>query len=105
MLIIRLQRKIDIDIFRKPTTDITIHSTSNHPLEHKLAAYRYYLYRLNTFPLTEDNQKKESNNIKHIAKMNGYSGKTIEKLNWKIKQNLNKENKENETMDTQQKEG
>ena len=68
LLITRLQRKIDMDIFRKPTTrDITIHSTSNHPLEHKLAAYRYYLYRLNTFPLTEDNKKKEFNNIKHIA--------------------------------------
>ena len=48
---------------------------------------------------TEDNKKKEFNNIKHTAKMNGYSGKTIEKLNWKIKQNPRKENIENETMD------
>jgi hypothetical protein len=34
---------MEIDIYRKPTTtDLTIHATSNHPIEHKLAAYRYY---------------------------------------------------------------
>jgi hypothetical protein len=33
---------LEIDIFRQPTTtDMTIHFTSNHPLEHKTAAYRF----------------------------------------------------------------
>jgi hypothetical protein len=51
LLIIRQTDRMEIDIYRKPTTtDLTIHATSNHPMEHKLAAYRYYLHRLNTLP-------------------------------------------------------
>lgn len=65
--------------------------------------YRYYLHRLNTFPLTEDKKKKKLNNIKHIAEVNGYSEKTIEKLNLNTEQNLGKENKDRETTGTQQK--
>jgi hypothetical protein len=40
--IIRNNSTFEIDIFRKPTTtDTTIPFTSNHPLEHKTAAYRF----------------------------------------------------------------
>ena len=36
-----------ISIFRKPTcTDTTIYFLSNHPLEHKMAAYRFFISRL-----------------------------------------------------------
>jgi hypothetical protein len=43
LLIIRQTDRMEIDIYHKPTTtDLTIHATSNHPMEHKLAAYRYY---------------------------------------------------------------
>jgi hypothetical protein len=39
--IIRKTPKLEIDIFRNPTTtNTTIHYLSNHPTEHKLAAYR-----------------------------------------------------------------
>jgi hypothetical protein len=70
--------------------------------------YDVYVYvqiplTLNTFPLTEDKKKKELNNIKHIAEVNGYSEKTIEKLNLNTEQNLGKENKDRETTGTQQK--
>jgi hypothetical protein len=49
----------------------------------------------------EEKKKKEFSNIKHIAKVNGYSGKTTEKLNMKIKQNISNQNKE--AISTQQK--
>jgi hypothetical protein len=33
---------IELDIYRKPThVDIIIHFSSNHPYDHKLAAFRY----------------------------------------------------------------
>jgi hypothetical protein len=41
------------------TTDTTINYISNHPMEHKLAAYRYYINRMNAFPLKEENRNKE----------------------------------------------
>ena len=46
LTIIRRTSHLEIDIYRKPTTDTTIHFTSIHPNEHKLAAYRYYIERM-----------------------------------------------------------
>jgi len=38
---------IDLCIYRKPTyIDITIHFSSNHPHDHKLAACNYYINRM-----------------------------------------------------------
>jgi len=46
--------KIEININRKPTNaDITIQHTSNHPRDHKLAAFTYYINRMITLPITE----------------------------------------------------
>jgi hypothetical protein len=60
LLIIRQTDRMEININRKPTTtDLTIHATSNHPKEHKLAAYRYYLHRLNTLP-SQQTRKTEN---------------------------------------------
>jgi hypothetical protein len=40
LLITRQNHKLEIDIYRKSAaTDTTINYTSNHPIEHKLAAY------------------------------------------------------------------
>jgi hypothetical protein len=37
-------QNLPIGIYRKPTlTDTTTPFTSNHPLEHKLAAYHFYI--------------------------------------------------------------
>jgi hypothetical protein len=53
--IIRYPSKIEINIYRKPTTtDTTINHTSNHPTEHKMAAYRYMINRMLTLPLTAE---------------------------------------------------
>jgi hypothetical protein len=47
LTIIRRSTHIEIDIYQKPTTtDTTIHFTSIHPKEHKLAAYRYHIKRM-----------------------------------------------------------
>ena len=50
LLIIRKSQRLEIDIYRKPTTtDTTINYLSNHPMEQKLAAYRYHIERMLTF--------------------------------------------------------
>jgi hypothetical protein len=101
LLIIRQTDGMEIDIYRKPTTtDLTIHATSNHPMEHKLAACRYYLHRLNTLPLTADKKDRDLNTIKYIARRNGYSISIVENLNRKIKQSVQKRstNKEDITQ-------
>ena len=51
--ITRNTHKREINIYRKPTTtDTTIHYTSNHPKEHKIVAYRYYISRMHPLPIT-----------------------------------------------------
>jgi hypothetical protein len=76
---------IDISIFRKPTTTgTTIHYTSNHRTEHKLAAFRYMMNRVNNLPLKPEIKQQEENTIWHIAKKNGYPTKLIQNLQQKI---------------------
>jgi hypothetical protein len=60
----RRHKKLDINIYRKPTTtDTTINYMSNHPTEHKLAAYRYMIHRMLTLPLTQTNWETERRTI------------------------------------------
>jgi hypothetical protein len=69
LTISRQNNSIDINIFRKPTTtDTTIHYTSNHSMEHKLAAFRYMINRSNNLPLKPEIKRQEENTIWHIAK-------------------------------------
>jgi len=45
---------LQLQIYRNPTqTDITIHFTSNQPLEHKLAACIFYINRILSTPIRE----------------------------------------------------
>jgi hypothetical protein len=70
-----------VDIHRRPTmTDTTIHNTSNHPQEHKMAAYRYMITRMATLPLTQTRREIEWRTIKAIAKNNNLPINTIRKL-------------------------
>jgi hypothetical protein len=47
--ILRNGNDLCLGINRKPTqTDTTIHFISNHPFEHKLAAYNFYINRMIT---------------------------------------------------------
>jgi hypothetical protein len=59
LTIIRHPSKIEIDIYRKPTTTDTTNYTSNHPTEHKMATYRYMINRMLTLPLTADRRNNE----------------------------------------------
>jgi hypothetical protein len=77
----RLNNSIDINIFRKPTTtDATIHYTSKHPVEHKLAAFRYMINRANNLPLKPETKQQEEKMIRLTAKNNGYPTKIIQNL-------------------------
>jgi hypothetical protein len=59
LLIIRKPTKLEIDIYRKPTTtNTTINYTSNHPTEHKIAAYRHYVRRMQSLSLTTKDKKQ-----------------------------------------------
>ena len=66
---------------KKPTSaDITIHYTSNHPWEHKKAAYTYYINRALTLPITEQARVQEWLNISSMAKTNGFPKKFIQEM-------------------------
>ena len=88
--ITRDTHNLHINIYRKPTTtDTTIHYTSNHPQEHKTAAYRYYLSRLHLLPLNPDHKHTQWQIIQTIAKTNGFPVKHINRMNQNIQQNNN----------------
>lgn len=81
LTLIRQNNSIEFDIYRKPTnTDITIHSTSLHPSQHKIASFRHMVDRLNRIPLSKTNYDRELQTIYRIAKNNGYQKRTIDKL-------------------------
>ena len=81
---LNIQRKpdrIELGVYRKETnTDITIHKNSNHPQEHRNAAYRFYINRLSTLPITQTEKDKEWNVILNRAHNNGFSTEDINKL-------------------------
>ena len=54
------------------TVSYTHLNTSNHPIQHKLAAFRTMIHRLNNIPLDEIDYKDELNTIKYLAESNGY---------------------------------
>jgi hypothetical protein len=71
LLITRQTSAIEIDTYRKPTaTDTTINYTSNHPTEHKLAAYRYLIRRMTALPLSPEKEEAEWQTILTIANNN-----------------------------------
>jgi hypothetical protein len=73
LIIIRHPSKIEIDIYRKPSTnDTTINYTSNHPNEHKIAAYCYMTNRMLTLPLTAEMRNNEWQKILIVADNNQY---------------------------------
>ena len=81
LLIIRHPTHIDIDIYRKPTTtDTTINYNSNHPTEHKMAAYRYLINRMLTLPLSNEKKSSEWKTIQTIANKNNFPGHHITKM-------------------------
>ena len=85
LLIIRHPTQIEIDIFRKPTmTDTTINYTSNHPTEHKMAAYRYLIKRMMSLSVSTEKRFTEWQNIRNIANNNKFPIHDITKLRTQI---------------------
>jgi hypothetical protein len=81
----RNTNNIDLDIYRKPTyMDITIHFSSNHPYDHKIAAFKYYINRMITVPITKQVAKQEWNKIIIMARNNGFPEQIIHKLRSKL---------------------
>jgi hypothetical protein len=81
LLLIRQPDKIETDIYQKPTTtDTTINYTSNHPNEHKMAAYCYLTNRMTSLPLTTDRKESEWQKILAIAKNNKFPIHLITRL-------------------------
>jgi len=85
----RKTTSLEIDIFPKPTTNITtISYLSNHPLDHKLAAYSYYIERMFSPPLNKENQLKEWTTILDIARSNNFPD-TLIRLRQQIQEEIN----------------
>jgi len=83
----RNKHNMTINIYRKPTeTNTTIHYLSNHPSEHKMAAYRYHINRLNTLPINKEGKEKEWDNKGRMAVNNGFPKDSIKKLRKKLEQ-------------------
>jgi hypothetical protein len=78
---------LDLNINRKPpptTNDTTINFKSNHPLQHKTAAFRYHITRMHLLPLTAEKKQKEWKIIQHIATKNNFSQNLLQKLKQQI---------------------
>ena len=81
----RHNNKLNIEIYRKPTqTDVTIHFTSNHPSEQKLAAFISYINRTIRLPITGQAKQQEWNTTLTIAKNNRFPLHIIHNLKNKL---------------------
>ena len=92
LTLIRHNSIIVINIHRKETsTDTVIHYNSNHPIEQKMAAFRYYINRLITLPLTQEGKDTEWTIIQNLAKQNGFPIEKITKLKTQMINQLHKD--------------
>jgi len=80
----RNNNNTDISIYEPTATDTTNQFSSNHPHEHKIAAFRYYIHRMITLPITEKSKQEEWEAIITIAKNNGYPIGIINGLRTKL---------------------
>jgi hypothetical protein len=73
--------KIKFDIYRKAqSVQRYIPADSNHPFEHKMAAFNSMTFRLCNTPLTPERFKAEEKYIIETAMLNGYKKLQIERL-------------------------
>lgn len=80
------EQNLKFSIYRKPTqTDHVIPDQSNHPQQHKMAAFHCYINRLLNFPLSKEDYNSEVNILKQIAHNNNYEPDLIPKLIEKTK--------------------
>lgn len=71
LTILKGVNKLTVDIYRKPTTtDVIIPMDSCHPVEHNLAAIRYFTSRIGAYNLDSINKQKEIDTVKQIIHNN-----------------------------------
>ena len=81
------QTKLDIDIYRKPTTtDTTINFLSNHPIEQKMAAFRSHITRMHSLQLNPDKKQKEWDIVQCITRNNNFPKHLLQKLKLQTQQ-------------------
>jgi hypothetical protein len=81
LTITKVANKLTYEIFRKPTTsDTIIPKDSCHPLEHKLAAVRYFANRIHTYNLDHMQKQKEIDTVKQIIHNNKYSTSLLNRV-------------------------
>jgi hypothetical protein len=81
---------IELSVYRKPTNaNITIQYTSNHPWDHKRAAFTHYIKRALTLPITKQVRTQEWQNICNIAQQNEFLKKVIQHIKEKEIAKLN----------------
>jgi hypothetical protein len=75
----RNSNHIELGIHRKPThMDIILHRSSNQPYDHKLAAFKYYINKMVTLPITEQAAKQEWEKIIAMPQNNGFPKQTVQ---------------------------
>ena len=85
----RKQTNLETDIYCKPTiTDTTFNSPSNHPIEHKMAAFRYHMSRMHSLLLAPKNKQEEWELIQLIARKNNFPQNLLQKINRQIQHKI-----------------
>jgi hypothetical protein len=77
----RVEGKINIDIFRKPTdAPLCIPNNSHHHFRHKHAAFESSLYRMWRLPLNDTSRDIELRYLREVAIINGYKPELVDSL-------------------------
>ncbi|KAJ7329127.1 hypothetical protein JRQ81_015301, partial [Phrynocephalus forsythii] len=72
-VIIRPDRGLGVEVYRKPThTDQYLLFDSHHPLQHKLGVIRTLSHRAESIPTSTEAKKKEDRHLKTALKACGY---------------------------------
>jgi len=80
--IIKVAGRISFDIYRNPTTtDVVIPNDSCHPQEHKMAALRYFLNRVNMYDIDTKRKQAKMDTIKQIIHNNRYDTSVLDNIN------------------------
>ena len=92
--------KLEISVLSKPTSnETTINIQSYHPLEHKIAAYRFHIERMFTLPLAEQRQE-EWESIEQIARKNNTPISLLLKLKLRIRLQISQPTLTSKNSDT-----
>ena len=81
----KTEQTLSVSVYRKPTaTDAIIPSSSCHPYEQKVAAIRFIADRIITYPIDDEQERKEYLTAKQILTNNQYDtnllDNTLDKL-------------------------